>query len=258
MGRKVSAMITVQPPESWQDLQQQVARVLRESGLIVEVEKVLAVARGSVEVDVYAEETVRGRRSVIVVECKHWASAIPQTVIHAFRTVVAESGANVGYLVSKAGFQSGALTAAELTNLRLLTWEEFQLEFESLWIENYMLPTVDERLATLIRYTEPIVPRSFIEVDEEAAEKLKVLIERHRPFSGLLLRFTPIMAEWRRGIPNLPLRARFANLEGKVPDAILDAVGYRELLDALLEHGEAATQQFQDALRAGGANIPST
>jgi restriction system protein len=221
------------------------------------IEKRLDVARGNVEVDVYAEEFVKGRRSRIVVECKHWASAIPQTVIHAFRTVVTESGANIGYLVSKAGFQSGALTAAELTNLRLLTWEEFRLEFEPLWIEHYMLPTVGQRLETLIGYTEPIVPRSFIEVDDDAVEKLKVLIERYRPFSRLIIRFSPIMAEWSSGVPSLLLRPQFASLEGKVPDVILEATGYRELLELMLEYGAAATAELDDVLRAGGVNVPN-
>lgn len=248
-------MITVRPLADWRDLQLQVGRVLREAGLTVEIEKRLDVARGSVEVDVYAEEFVKGRRSRIMVECKHWASAVPQTVIHAFRTVVAESGANIGYLVSKAGFQLGALIAAELTNLRLLTWEEFQLEFESLWIEHYMLPTVDQRLETLIRYTEPIVPRSFVEVDDDAVEKLKVLIERYRPFSGLIIRFSPIMVQWGSGVPSLPLRTQFASLEGKVPDDIMEAPGYRELLELMLEYGASATAEFNEVLRAGGVNM---
>jgi restriction system protein len=71
--------------------------------------------RGTAEIDVYATETVDGRSYTILVECKNWTARVPQAVIHGFRTVVADSGANLGYIVSAAGFQSGALTAAELT-----------------------------------------------------------------------------------------------------------------------------------------------
>lgn len=118
-------------PDDWRDLQRQVATILSDAGMAVETEKTVQTARGHVEVDVHAEDRLRGRRYVVAVECKHWRARVPQTVIHAFRTVVSEMGANAGYLVSSSGFQSGAMTAAELTNVRLVTWEEFQAEFAS-------------------------------------------------------------------------------------------------------------------------------
>jgi restriction system protein len=83
-------VITTKLPQSWRELQEEAARILRECGFSVEVERVMPNARGSVEIDVYAEETVDGRRYVILCECKHWRARIPQTVIHAFRTVMAD------------------------------------------------------------------------------------------------------------------------------------------------------------------------
>lgn len=35
------------------------------------------------------------------------------------------------------GFQSGAYEASELTNLELVTWEEFQAKFEESWLEYF-------------------------------------------------------------------------------------------------------------------------
>ena len=85
-------MITRNDPESWQALQTEVGRILSECGFAVEVEKRIQSARGAVELDVYAEETVRGRKYAIACECKYWKSRIPQTVVHGFRTVVQEIG----------------------------------------------------------------------------------------------------------------------------------------------------------------------
>ena len=119
-------MITRKAPESWQALQTEVGRILSECGFAIEVEKKIHSARGAVEVDVYAEETVRGRKYTIACECKHWRSRIPQAVVHGFRTVVQEIGANIGYIISMEGFQSGAVAAGDLTNLKLVTWQEFQ------------------------------------------------------------------------------------------------------------------------------------
>src|ERR1051325_9219793 len=119
-------LLTACTPATWQELQTDVAAILKECGFSVEIEKTVKSVRGSVEIDVYGEEDINGRKHKIACECKHWKASVPQTVIHAFRTVIADIGANVGYLISSGGFQSGSLTAAELTNLELLTWEQFQ------------------------------------------------------------------------------------------------------------------------------------
>ena len=108
-------MITIEVPKTWQDLQRETARILEECGFTVEIEKKIQTVRGEVEIDVYAEEEVKGRKYTILVECKHWKSRVPQSVIHGFRTVVSDIGANVGYIVSLTGFQSGSFSASEMT-----------------------------------------------------------------------------------------------------------------------------------------------
>ena len=245
-------MITTIAPVDWRDLQRQVGRILSECGLFVEVEKKVATGRGTTEIDVYAMETVDGRRMVIFVECKHWAKPVPQGVIHGFRTVMADSGANLGYVVSRAGFQSGAFSAAELTNLRLVTWEEFQAEYEKTWIHTYLSPTLDARLKRFIRYTEPFVPQKFMEVDDAGVQRIRALLDRHAAFAYLILHFSAVAEGWVGAFPSLPLRASWPGKVDSVPDEILDAKGYREFLEAAIAHGEAAVEEFHDALRAGG------
>ena len=111
------------------------------------------------EVDVYAEDLSSQPKTVYLCECKHWQSAVPQTVVHAFRTVVTDYGANWGFIISSAGFQSGAFEAAAKSNVRLLTWDEFQELFVDRWIENYMMPRLREEVEPLVDYTEPFNAR---------------------------------------------------------------------------------------------------
>ena len=113
-------------PSDWRDLQEHVADIFHKCRFKVEVEKTIESARGKVEVDVYAEETIQGRRHIIMCECKHWKANISQTVVHAFRTVVADTAANVGFIITTSNYQPGAIAASVLTNIRLRDWRGFQ------------------------------------------------------------------------------------------------------------------------------------
>jgi hypothetical protein len=57
----------------------------------------------------------------------------PQNVIHGFRTVVGDFGANIAYVVSLNGFQAKAHEARDPTNVELLPWTEFQIAFVEMW-----------------------------------------------------------------------------------------------------------------------------
>lgn len=237
-------MLTTRIPADWRDLQTAVANILSESGFSVEVEKVIQTVRGRAEIDVYGQEVVEGRTYTVLCECKNWAARVPQNVIHGFRSVIADAGANLGYIISTAGFQSGALTAAEMTNVRLVTWQEFQAEFEQSWITHFLQPTLNGRLDTLWRYTEPIPPYRLLDRLDESAQRAFIgLREAHQPFwSALFTMFSPFL---RMPIPNLPLRARLQDVGDSVPAQVLDALGYRDLLEAALDYGEATLAQFK-------------
>src|SRR5437879_3193676 len=99
-----SPMITAINPVEWRDLQDQVADILHKCRFEDEVEKKIEGVRGVVEIDVYAEEIIQGRKYTVVCECKHWKTDIPQTVVHAFRTVVTDICANAGFLITTSRF----------------------------------------------------------------------------------------------------------------------------------------------------------
>ena len=54
-----------------------------------------------------------------VVEAKSWRSNVPKEKILALRSIVDDTGADRGFLISEKGFQSGAWEAAKKSNVEL-------------------------------------------------------------------------------------------------------------------------------------------
>jgi hypothetical protein len=245
-------MITRTVPSTWQELQTEVARVLSECGFKAETSKTVSTVRGTVELDVYAEETVKGRRYSIACECKYWAARIPQSIVHGFRTVVADIGANIGYIVSKAGFQCGSFEASELTNLRLVTWEEFLLEFEGTWYDSYFAQEVHRRLSPIMTYAEPFKPAWYDRLSRPDQERYRDLKAEYDLFGMIVQSFGPYtrMLGPEKAPPTLPLESRLEPHEilRTIPEPILKETAYREFLDLCTEHGEEGIRKFR-ALR---------
>jgi restriction system protein len=249
-------MITSTTPADWQELQEQVATILRECSFAVEVEKTVRTVRGETEIDVYAEETVKGRKYVILCECKHWKARVPQTVIHAFRTTMADVGANAGYVISSSGFQAGAFATSELTNLELVTWPEFQAKFEESWLEHFST-SVSKALGPLMSYTEPFFPKWFDELTEDDQKAFVALKEKHDALGYLAMQMSVYPRIVRKApFPQLPLRAHYADKPeflAELPAELLDIAGYRELYDALTRHSDAAIAKFRTYRERGMA-----
>jgi restriction system protein len=226
-------MITSKVPEDWMQLQAEVGRLLQECGFTVEIEKKTTTVRGDVELDVYAQEEIKGRKYSIVCECKHWKARVPQNVVHGFRTVVADIGANIGYIVSIAGFQDGAFRASELTNVELVTWEGLQSKFEVSWYENYLSPQIAERLDAL---------------------NLE-LREKHFELGAVVMAFTPYVRMLRKDVPmpSLPLIDHLPPniaLRENAPESLLRQSTYREFFDELVDFGSGVTEQFRELRHA--------
>lgn len=252
----MTTLIEGLPPGSWQELEVRAAQILRECGYDVEVQKNVQLARGDVDIDVWADDH-SSPPNVIAVECKHWSRPATKNVVHAFRAVVGDSGANIGLIVSSAGFQKGAIEAAIYTNVRLLRWDEFQAMFSVRWFRRHMSPTLAEHTDALHEYTEPINSRIFNKADDlspELRETFKALREQYWPLAALNFVFHPVFSAHLLPadvlpFPELPLRgAGFrpfeTELTGVVPDDVLDATALRPLMDALIEHSRRATAEF--------------
>ncbi len=243
-------MITKNIPKDWQSLQREVGAVLSQCGFSTEVEKKVKTVRGNVALDVYAEETINGRKYKIACECKYWKSKIPQTVIHGFRTVINDLGLNKGYIISLEGYQAGSFDSADFTNIELLTWDQFQKEFCDSWVEKYLSPELTKRLDLLLDYTEPLVQEWMCEVPDHEIDNIKLLREKYLYFGVLIMSFTTYSTFFRQnGFPKLPISENeefHKDLKNNLPDTIKDATGYRDFFEIAIEYGTKAIGEFNE------------
>src|SRR5436190_19455630 len=109
------------PPVAWRDLQDAAAHILAEVGVMATTDQVVKTVRGPVNIDVVAVDDLATPSQRYFLECKYWRRKVPKTVVHAFRTVIGDSGAQWGAIVALNGFQPGAVEAARYSSIRLLT-----------------------------------------------------------------------------------------------------------------------------------------
>ncbi|MDX9696341.1 MAG: restriction endonuclease [Bacteroidales bacterium] len=128
-------MIFDTEPNSWKELQDFVGQMFDECGFRTEISKVVDLVRGTKEIDVYTQDTKSEYKPIILIECKYWSKAVPQEIIHSFRSVVSDFGANLGFIVSKNGFQSGSYEAVKNTNIRLVSLKELESEYYLKWVQ---------------------------------------------------------------------------------------------------------------------------
>lgn len=176
-------------PKNWQDLQEKVSTILNQVGFDSTTNKVIKTPRGEVEIDVYAVDPYSIDKIIYVIECKNWQAKIPQTIIHSFTTVMSETGANVGYIISKEGFQKGAYDYTNYTSIINLTFKEFQNKYSKMWAGNYFNFEIKQHSDSLIQYTEPINSRRERFFSGLGTEEKKIFImlkEKYFLFASLL------------------------------------------------------------------------
>jgi restriction system protein len=241
--------LTNRKPSDWKDLQNKVSEVLTQCGFKSETEKVIETARGKVEIDVYAEENVKGRKYSIICECKYWKSNIPQNIIHGFRTVINDLGCNIGYIITISDFQSGSINTAEYTNVELLTWKSFQALFFESWYEEYFAPEITKRLDPLLTYSEPILPKWFEKMTQEDKDEYFALKDKYDLFGWIIMSFTTYVRMLsKEKIPLLPLSERVnenKDVTSRIPSEILNETGYLEFLEKCSEFGSIAISEFR-------------
>ncbi len=147
-------MIDDPNPKDWRELQNGVKRLFRNIGLSAEIEVNIKTPRGSVSVDVVAVDVRSVDKITYNVECKNWKVAIPQSVVHSFTTVMHETGANIGFIISRYGLQTGAEQYTKSTNITGLTYLEFQQRYFEAWWRRYFCPRVGDAADVLLQYVE--------------------------------------------------------------------------------------------------------
>ena len=217
-----------------------VGQLFKELGCQVEIGVKTQLVRGQKEIDVLAVDPQTYPPSKYSVECKLWNSSIPQEIVHAFRTVVADLGAHRGIIVSKAGFQSGSYEAAENTNIDLFTFEELQRVFFQRWkdaIPQRFMPYAD----AMFPYWDPTggkrVPSHWAEDEQQI---LRMLVDAYHPF----------VLVGPSSMGRFGFRVRLPMVVPTVDDSFsitgeLTINTYRELSDFLDENKDIALNRFQ-------------
>ena len=242
-------MIEPGSPGDWRDLENAVARILRESGLDADTDQEIRLARGTAAVDVLARDQSTTPPSTYICECKHWQRAISKDTVHGFRTVVGDSGANRGFLISSGGFQSGAREAADFSNVALVTWLQFQDLFVTRWFQTFMAPTLIQEGGALHEYTEPInsrIERRASGLSPEQQQHFRRLQETYAAPSFILL--TLWYRPFSRGKPPaLPLRGSVnGDVAETLPSQILDVTALRSLMNEASKFYGQATTEFDE------------
>lgn len=97
------------------------------------------------------------------------------------------------------------------------------------------------------------MPRQFVDLTEPEKKHFLTLKDKYDVFGWLMMTFTPYSRMFaKQGLPKLPLRDRLdggATAEKYIPAAVLDAVGYRDFLNAAVAYGDIAIAEFRKALK---------
>jgi hypothetical protein len=159
----------------------------------------------------------------------------------------ASEAANTGYVITSSSFQPGALSAANLTNIRLVTWEEFQAEFENTWISRHLRHHVVSRLDRLLAHSDTLLPAGFDDLDDNGQYEYLKVHDRYFDLGMIAWKFSPY---GRLAVPCLPVREWFEPRFDSpvIPEGLLDAIGYQDLLDILIPAGESAIAELDEAL----------
>jgi hypothetical protein len=104
---------------NWKDYQEEAAEFFRSLGLDANTDVTIRGVRTKHDVDVLVKSHNYGFDVTWIVECKHWKERVSKLHVLALREIVTDVGADRGILLSETGFQSGAVEAANLTNVQV-------------------------------------------------------------------------------------------------------------------------------------------
>jgi|SRR5450759_23490 restriction system protein len=112
--------------EAWKKYQEEAAEYFRSIGLNTETDVTIKGVRTSHDVDVLVTSHYVGFDITWIVECKHWKNPVNKLHVLGLREIVSDVGADRGILLSESGFQSGAIEAANLTNIQVTSIEDMR------------------------------------------------------------------------------------------------------------------------------------
>lgn len=116
---------------AWRVYQEEAAAFFRSLGFEASVEETVEGARSRHRLDVLVDLAAYGVRQRWVVECKAWQRRVSKQEVLVLQGVVEDVGGDRGFLLSEKGFQTGAITAAQHTNITLTDLGELRTNAEA-------------------------------------------------------------------------------------------------------------------------------
>jgi len=220
-------------------------------GLQSEEAKIMITPRGEVELDVYAIDIDSVDKITYVVECKNWERPISQSVVHSFTTVMYEVGANIGYIVSKNGLQSGAQEYTQSTNITGLSYLEFQKHYFESWYNRHYCEKITKSSDSLQQYTEPFNSHREKKIDGLSTTKKNQFIKIKKEYVNFAMLLTCYHLRLDIGLQNIPAIDDISKLKQAYEQSLsnsvyFQAIYYRQLLSEVLEVIERATNHFNE------------
>jgi thymidine kinase len=134
--------------EEWYLFQEQICEHFRSIGAKSETNVCLEGVRTNHDVDVFVTTKFLGIDLKWIVEAKHWKRNVNKGHVLALRSIADDLGVDKAFIVSSSGFQSGAIEAANNTNIKLLTFEQLKEETKG-FVESEIIKTYETRLDLL-------------------------------------------------------------------------------------------------------------
>lgn len=125
----------------WHTYQVDAAEVFSELGCSAIVDASLQGARASHKVDVAVQFASWGIPQIWVVECKYQRRRVTKSAVETLKSIMQDIGAEKAFLLTEAGFQPGAVAAAEKTNISMSSLAE---------LKACVAPDLTKRLLTLL------------------------------------------------------------------------------------------------------------
>lgn len=129
--------------DDWREFQEKVADLFRKiPECRVFVNHVVSGSRGKVNVDVFVIVKLKRELFVrthmfeftIIVECKCWKARVSQDKVFALKTVVEDTGASLGLLVTEKGIQKGAASFLQRpVNVAAMTFAQLKAQVTGLY-----------------------------------------------------------------------------------------------------------------------------
>ncbi|WP_217533118.1 restriction endonuclease [Vibrio metschnikovii] len=133
---------------NWYQFQEVICEHFRGLGADAQTNVTVTGVRTKHDVDILVKTKFLGQDITWVVEAKYWNSKVNKSHVLALRTIVDDVGADKGFIVSKLGFQSGALEAAKSSNVKLKTFDELKAETKDM-VEAEIIKMYKKRLHLL-------------------------------------------------------------------------------------------------------------